>query len=175
MICTFSHDAMEVGKQDAFAEVQRLDIYSPRIHAPATVTPPANTVGVASVTEVCAARYAAKIAQSVVCAVMVDVVNIIRLLSVGHKPRDPVSLILDAVVPDGNVAVIGFASGNSTRASFSADVYRPAKHSRIGIVIKDITNRVWNNLCSHFELPLNLVRGLTVGAVSTPNFITGAN
>ena len=168
MILSFSHDAMIVRQQDALAEVKRLDIYGPRIHAPATVTPPANAVSVASVAEVLTARNAAEVTQSVVCAVMVDVVNVIRLLAVGHKPGDPMSLIPFAVKPDSNVSVIGHAASNSPGAGFSADVSRPGKHARFGIVIKNIVNGIWDNLYSHLKLPLDLVRGSVVGATDAP-------
>ena len=106
--------------------------------------------------------HVAEIAKSVVSAVVIKVVNHLRLLAVGKEPADAMGHVDAAFMLDSQVAVssvppsnpaFGFARyvGQLTRDRVIADVF---------------FNRVRDNLCSHIAPPCGLVRGLTVAAVS---------
>ena len=105
-----------------------------------------------------------QVAKSVVCPVMVDVVNHIRLLIVSKKPADSMSLVESALVLQPKIAI------SSSPASISALglAGNVSQKPRFRVVVKVIANRIRDNLSSHFVLPHNLVRGLAVVAVSTP-------
>jgi len=178
MICSLSHDARMPGKQDALAPVQMLAA----IRCNSTAIPvfpaaalfdrkpfPANAARNRFVKAVSSVVYVAKVAQPVIRSVMVDVINYFWLFVVGKKPSKSMCKPFLFAQCNTEIAVgMPVRVDSITRLNAVGSCHLPRKQSRFRIVIKDITDRVWNNLCSHFESPLNLVRGLTVGAVSTP-------
>jgi hypothetical protein len=108
----------------------------------------------------------AKIAQAVVRAVAVDVVNLVRLFAVKKEPRNTMRLVGGVPVIDFKVALRG---QGLTDIIFSAgNAFYSANNSSFGVIAKAFTDRIRNNFKSHAELPLSVVRGLVVGATSTP-------
>jgi len=163
MSCSDRHIAMEVGQHDARS---RVDILCAKSCRPAIlVSVPANSSS-AVVKQIVAPAYIAKIAQAVVRAVTVNVVNIIRLFAMNKEPSKPVSqqtapLMVD---PDVSIGVKG-----SCRSNLAAtDGLNPANDSSFGVIAKAFTDRIRNNFRSHAENLLSVVRGLVVGATSTP-------
>jgi hypothetical protein len=105
-----------------------------------------------------------QVAKSVVCPVMVDVVNHIRLLIVSKKPADSMSLVENALVLQPKIA-ISISPASTSALGLARGI---SQKPRFRVVVKAIANRIRDNLSSHFVLPHNLVRGLAVVAVSTP-------
>jgi hypothetical protein len=169
MIIPFSQDARLPCKHDVFASVK---VLSPEIGSDIQMSPdplPAQANNVSLINCVFRSANIAQIAKAVVCGVVVDVVNNVGLLIVGKKPSNAMSKInfpaeLDVMVSPSGACV----SRWSMRLNRLAGATNPQKLAGSWAVSKVFADRVWNNLCSHLKSPLHLVRGLTVGAVSTP-------
>ena len=179
MILSLSHDARVPSEQDAFAGVEvsvtkvRNDI---GVNAPAiALVSPCNASGLLSVAPVVFVVRRAEMLQSVIGGVMVKVINLWRLLVMDKKPRKAVREVTGLFVSNAPITFGVKRSSNVTSFDVSRRANNPSEYARIGIVIKDIADRVWNNLCSHAELLLSVVRGAVVGATVTPDFIIGAN
>ena len=114
----------------------------------------------------------AKVAKSVVQAIAVDVVDFFRLLVVGKKPRNPVRVIMGALVTDSHVfpaaTAIPYLACGVAHSDAAVRLLEPSKEPRFRVVGENIADRIWYKFCSHAESPLSVVRGLTVGAVSAP-------
>jgi hypothetical protein len=106
--------------------------------------------------------------QSVIGGVMVKVINLLWLLVMGKKPRKAVAEVLNTFVSNAPIPLAVKRASNVTSFDVSRRADKPSEYARFGIVIKDITDRVWNNLCSHFESPLNLVRGAVAPTTVAP-------
>ena len=165
MGCSDRHIAMEVGQHDVAPRVQ---VLSAKLHNPLLlVFPPANPT--AFVVELIGRGIdIAKIAQSVIKRIAVDVVDNVRLLVVSKKPSNAVGKIALALNEDDAVSGATF-----DRASYGASNTIAAPNfigddSSFGVIAKAFTDRIRNNFVSHAENLLSVVRGLVVGATSTP-------
>ena len=166
MICSLSHDARMPRQQDVVAGVNNFG--SVRCKNLVSDLAPVNAHAAPLVKAVQHVIDIAKVGYSVVCAVMVDMVNDIRLFAVNKKPSKAVSGEVCAVDPDLDVAeALLQRAGNSSDLGFVV-VVNPGEHARFRVVGENIANRVWYKFCSHAESLLSVVRGLTVGAVSAP-------
>ena len=173
-ISNHSHPTMEVGHEDALA----------RVYAPVSVV--AVPVWSASfgdaesgrpeapVQHIFRVRYDSQIGNSVVKSIAIDVVNLLGLDAVIHEVRNAMSRVFRPM----NLDVPVFSR---TAPSNLPDVgFLPwvlvGKNARIGVIGEKIVNTIRNALkCfSHIAPPCGLVRGLTVGAVSTPILPQGA-
>ena len=151
--CSDSHIAMEMGQQDALAGVM---ILSAKGNNPFLLGFDPVYASLAAVQFVCGVADVAKIAKTVIRAVTVDVVDYLRLLAVGKKPCksvDKIGLIVDSNSQVSIALFIDFAT---------------RYFACVGVVLNDIAHRIRNNFDSHAESPLSVVRGLVVGATSTP-------
>jgi len=146
-----SHPPAEVGHQDALALV----------HGPACMKGHPLLIGPADspaciVSGINLAADVTQIAQAVVRAVTVDMVNVIRLFAVNKKPCKPVDVVSPVFNRDLIVTGFGFG-GLATRYL-----------SRVGVVLNDIAHGIRNNLRSHVVPPYDVVRGLGIAVPSTP-------
>lgn len=173
LICSLSHDAMKVRQQDAlavvehFVSVSRLSNSNSLPISARMPRPESASGGYFSVKAVLALGYVTKICNSVVSAIMVDVVNNVRLLPVNKEPSKPMGVVKLALKTDPNVAVVSQRASNRALLFAACSLFAP-KHARVGIIVKEVADRFWNNAFSHLKLPLHLVRGLTAPTVSTP-------
>lgn len=169
MILPFSHDARMPGKQDALAIVDgACPVFS--IHGSVTVPlpVPVDPVIAPLIKRVSPVINAAKVCYTVIKSIAVDVVYDLWLLPATKKVANTVSKILLSVEADAPVFT-GSADRPGNVASLSSSVAsQPSKVARFRVVRQDISNRVGYKFCSHAESLLSVVRGLTVGAVSTP-------
>ena len=168
MTCSFGHDAMKPSKQNALAVVDPVSSVC-RLYSDMAVSlpVPADSFAPLLVEKVSAVINIAKIADPVVLPVSVDMINHVRLLSAGDKPSNSVGKVKLPIVRKS------YISGASSVSRLLSDlglksICLPRKISSAGVVMKDISYGVWNNLCSHVELPLSVVRGAVVGATVAP-------
>ena len=160
-----SHIAMEVGQHDVVAHIQvaLLKLHNPLL----SVFPPANST--AFVVELIGRGIdIAKIAQSVIKRIAVDVVDNVRLLVVSKEPRNSVGQEALPVEQDDSVASATFGGSSLGSGNAVASTNFIEYLSSFSVVTEVITDRIRNNFKSHAELPLSVVRGLVVGATSTP-------
>lgn len=165
MSCSNRHIAMEVGQHNiaSLVDVASLKIHNPALSVFSPVNPSAFVVDLIG-----RGVHVAKIAKSVIKRIAVYMVNNVRLLIVSKKPRNAVGQVALPVKkydPVSGTALCG-ASNRSSSAVASANFieYLPC----FGIVSEVMMNRIRNNLRSHAELPLSLVRGSVVGATDSP-------
>ena len=144
---------MESRQEVVFPLIDGLAAYagSPSV----AVSAPSNS-GSTVVEQILSSGDVAEIAKSVVSAVTVDVVNVHRLFVVNKEPRQPVNKVLLSVDGDTHVP--------SRRFGGLATKYL----SCVGVVLHDIAHRIRNNFRSHVVPLYDVVRGLVVGATSTP-------
>lgn len=171
MILPFSHDARMPRQQDALAVVHHLPFVSRRPIAVRNTLDALNLEfdanGAGKVQPVKRCIDVAKVGYSVISAVMVDVINNIRLFVVNKVPGKPVRVVVNAAHLNANVP----RSVNAARGlSYSRPMVSlsPNKHPRFRVVGENVANRIWYKFCSHIAPLCGLVRGLTVGAVSAP-------
>ena len=171
MIFPFSHDAMKPGKQYALAVVDhalpisRCPIAVGHAFDALRLEGDAHSAGQVQTIKRCI--DVAKVGYSIISTIMVDVVNHIRLFAVDKEPSKSVRMIIDSIYFNAHIS----RAVNAARGlAYPRFMVRPSayENARIGIVIKDISNRVRDNLCSHAELPLSVVRGLVTAITSTP-------
>jgi hypothetical protein len=168
MICSLSHDAMIPGKQYALAVVEHfVSVSRPCKHGAIPAASPSNADAVAPVQHILRSADVAEVAGPVVIPNSVDVINFIWLFSGLKKPNYTVRSIPLTLMHDKSVSILLRIASNLSRLS-GALIDKPKKITRIWVVAKDITDRVWNNLCSHAESPLSVVRGSVVGATDAP-------
>ena len=107
MVCTFSHDAMEVSQQDAFARVQvaRLEGGCPAscVAFACLWLFPVNAAD-PSIQRVGRAANVSKVCNAIVRLITVDVVNHIWLFAVLKKPADSMSKVVNALMSDAQIA-----------------------------------------------------------------------
>jgi hypothetical protein len=108
----------------------------------------------------------AKVAQSVVRSIHVDVVNLIGLFAVKKEPSNTMRLVGGVPVIDFEVALQGQSLTDIIVSTGNA--FYSANNSSFGVIAKAFTDRIRNNFVSHAENLLSVVRGLVVGATSTP-------
>ena len=170
MIRSFSHDAAKPSRSDVGSNVQRsLFVVSVNIASPTRlVAVPINFLSRLLIKLVHRVVDSAKIAQSVIASVMVNVVNHFRLTTVCQKPCQPVSKVLPVVVGNLNVATFADRSGTTPRLDASTSIDKPDQISRFRIVAQDITNRFRDTFASHIKPPFDVVRGLRTAILSTP-------
>jgi hypothetical protein len=108
--------------------------------------------------------YVSKIAKSVVSAVVIKVVNHLRLLAVGKEPADTMGHVDAAFMLDSQVAISSVPPSNP---AFGLARY-VGQLTRARVIVDVFFNRVRDNLGSHIAPPCGLVRGLAVVAVSLP-------
>lgn len=151
MSCNDRHIAPVVCQQDALALV-----YGPAcvVRNPLAVSP-ADASG-PIVEGVNLVRHVAKIAESVVSRISIDVVDVLGLFAVNKKPSKAVNVV--PLIINRDVPVTGFGFGRLAARYFSC----------VGVIFNDITHRIRNNFRSHAESPLSVVRGSVVGATDTP-------
>ncbi len=157
MIGTFSHYAPAMSYQDVFALVYRpvAEVRNPPAACEAHASRP-------FVTAIGLVRHTAEIAQSVIKRIAVDMVDIFRLLVVSKKPSDPVVVELDASDRDAHGVLLDCSS------FFAATPIYPVQMPSFWFVAQFITHKVWDNFISHVVPLYDVVRGLVVGATSTP-------
>jgi hypothetical protein len=129
------------------------------VHAPVLIRP-VQLIGLVG--------YVTKIAQSIVSSVMVDVIDNIRLLAVGKEPRQPVSKPDRFLKGDCYIALPINRASNVASLNAATPVDCPFDGSSFGVIAKEFTDRIRDNFRSHAENLLSVVRGLVVGATSTP-------
>lgn len=150
-----------------------VDIFSakgcrPKTFASVVAFCPANAVMPSLVEVASRRRYSAKVRNSVVCSVAVDVVNYLRrLFAVMHEPCKPMGKIDFSVATDFSVSLV---EGASNRPNFNAvgNLYTPANITRLRAIAQHLTNFLWNNQSIHFVPPYDLARGLGTAIPSTP-------
>jgi hypothetical protein len=109
-----------------------------------------------------------QVCNPVICLVSVDVVKDIgRLFSVVKKPSDAVSKVGRFTKSDSPVPTVKRPS-NIACPDILVDPNKPPNITRLWAVAQYFTSTLWNNLCSHFESPLNLVRGAVAPTTVTP-------
>lgn len=181
-ICDFSHSSAVVSGQNAPASVEdgsfvmSLSDFCFRLFV-CVIPNPANARTAFLVKNISGLIDVAEVGYSVVRSVVIDVIDDFRLFVASKEPSNPVSQINVRSKHKDNISLTVYCSGNISdfnSVSFGAGLGNPSKQSRFRIVVKEIADRFWNNAYSHFESPLNLVRGLAVGAVSTPILSRGA-
>ena len=168
MIFPFRHDARMPSKQDALtgvdqlAPVSRLHTSTAPLLGPLDSYPPVLVKPIQHVIDV------AKVGYSIISAVMVDVINDVRLFAMHKEPSEAMSGKTCAVKANPDVPkALGLGASHLANLG-SMVVISPRKHARIGIVAKDIADRIRYKFCSHVELPLSVVRGAVVGATVAP-------
>ena len=171
MIFPFSHDASIPCQQDRLAFVDMLaailGLHKGVMLAFDRCSLPSNAASVL-VDEILRFINRAKVADTVVGLVSVDVVNFLTgLLTARQKPSNAMSEVRNTFVSDADVA-LEFVACNIAGFHKSPTALKPNKIARFGAVINYITDRIGYKSRSHFVLPHNLVRGLAVSAVSTP-------
>jgi hypothetical protein len=173
MTLPYSHNAAKVGNKnivtaiDAFVFVSSVCV-PVRFAASPVIFSPCNALHSAPVELIVAAVRSAKVAKAVVAGISIRMINHGRLLVMNKKPGNAMGHVPLSVVRDLDVPVRQATPGNHAGLDAFPNANAPSKFARIGIVIKDIANRVWNNLCSHAESPLSVVRGSVVGATDAP-------
>jgi hypothetical protein len=176
MIFPLGHDTMKVGQQDALAAVEVLRLVcgapSTGIAFACSGTFPVYSA-IAPVKLTFADSNASKVCDSVVRPVAVDVVNYRWLLSVMEKPAKSMCKIVCALIPDSKVAVRLKATSDGPSLDRPSGNC-PSQIARIGVVIKDIADRIRYKFHSHLKLPLHLVRGAVVDATVTPILSRGS-
>ena len=173
IVRNLSHAPTEVGNQDVFAAVKCFvfvgGLSNPDSSPIFSATPrPVNAFWRCLVKVVLSNSYAPKVCYSIIGGVMVDVINYMRLFAVNEKPSNPVGVETLALKTDRNVAVSRWRSSKISHLDSVRRSSYPSKQARIGIVVKEIADRFWNNLCSHIAPPCGLVRGLVTAITSTP-------
>ena len=169
VIRSLSHDAVEPSKQNVIAPVDHFCSVGCNDLSPCVL--PMQAAFSLPVKAVLSLSYVPKICNSVVRSIVIDVVNHLRLLPINEKPSKPMTLVFAVLERNASVAGTHWRASNTANfdsAGLFVGLGNPAKNSGFGIVAKEIADRFWNNLASHFESPLNLVRGLTAPTVSTP-------
>ena len=92
----------------------------------------------------------------------IDVVNYLgRFLVVKEFPSNPVSKVIRSINPYPQM---------TARVSIYSRLVRSGVSyiSRFCVVLKDSMSGLWDNFCSHFKLPLDLVRGAVALTTVTP-------
>ena len=169
MISTFSHDAGMPGQQDVVAGVYSFG----SVRCKNLFALPVDASRAPLVKAIQHVIYVAQVGYSVVGSIVVDVVNNVRLFAMNKIPSKPMGKVGNAAAPNDNVPKPPLCAGNGAYLG-SVIVSNPSEQPRIGIVIKDIADRVWNNLWSHVESPLSVVRGLVTAITSAPILARGA-
>ena len=169
MIFPFRHDARMPGKQDALAHVDNVLPFVARADSAVLVRPvcrslpkgfPVDTALAFLVQKVLRLRDVAEVGYSIIRLLAVDVVNRVWSLTMNKEPSKSMSEILAPFDADTGVSVTaGICNGG---ASFTRE------QSSIGIVAKDIADRIRYKFRSHSELLLSVVRGAVVGATVAP-------
>jgi hypothetical protein len=172
VILSLSHDAMMPSKQDALAGVNfpmPVIRNGVGVHAPAlTLVIPRNASAVLSVSSVVTVIGRAEILQSVIGGIMESVINHWRLLVMDKEPRKAVAEVLNTFVSNAPIPLAVKRASNVTSFDVSRRADKPSEYARIGIVIKDISDRIGYKFRSHSELLLSVVRGAVVRATVTP-------
>jgi hypothetical protein len=163
MILSLSHDASIVGSQNVFAFVE----VSPAILCAPVSSFADRDAANASVDGVDSSANRAKVGDSVVSFIAINVVNHVRLFASRNKVRNPVGEVADLFVSQP-VITSNIRASDQGAGSSRATQDCPSQIARVGIVMKDIAYRIGYKFHSHLKLPLHLVRGAVVGATVTP-------
>jgi len=162
-----SHIAPVMRHQDADAGIY-IPAANMRNPVIASFVPPYASSLLSPVELVCLIADIAKISKAIVRFVMVDVVNHLWLFAVSKKPRNSVGLPVSASKANFYVSA-GMILGASNVTSFgSASRNFPLDVARLRVIAKEIADRIRDNFYSHVVPPYDVVRGLVVGATSTP-------
>ena len=163
MTLPFSHDARMPGKQDAFAGVKP----TPPVRCKNSSALPVDAHAAPLVKAVQYVIDIAKVGYAIVRAVMVDMVNDVRLFAVDKKPSQPMSVVDGAQSANCNVAMRSDATRGFANPRLVV-VSNPSEHPGFRVVRENIAQRIWYKFCSHIVLPHGLVRGSVVGATDAP-------
>ena len=117
--------------------------------------------------------YIPKVLKSVISFISVDVVNHFRLFAVSKKPSKPVGIPSFFKKADLHISFTTDHTCNITSNSVTP-INLPRKDASIFVVVKDFSDGIWNNLCSHFKSPLDLVRGVAGATAIAPIILLGA-
>ena len=102
-----------------------------------------------------------EVGHSVVQPLSIDVVKHGRgLLPVVEEPSKAVGENLLPSEGDVPVAVFGDTASFTADDGIPVNLFDPSKTARDGTVLKVLAGFLWDNLVSHFKLPLDLVRGV---------------
>jgi hypothetical protein len=156
---------MEVGQHDVVAHIQvaLLKLHNPLL----SVFPPANST--AFVVELIGRGIdIAKIAQSVIKRIAVDVVDNVRLLVVSKEPRNSVGQEALPVEQDDSVASATFGGSSLGSGNAVASTNFIEYLSSFSVVTEVIMDGIRNNFRSHVVPPYDVVRGLGIAVPSTP-------
>ena len=127
---------------------------------PATAVP-SDSLDASSVVVVQGAGGASEVGHSVVQPLSIDVVKHGRgLLPVVEEPSKAVGENLLPSEGDVPVAVFGDTASFTADDGIPVNLFDPSKTARDGTVLKVLTGFLWDNLFSHFKVPLDLVRGV---------------
>ena len=173
MMSALCHYAAKIRQQNAFAEVNlsRSKACHP---TPFAVLPIFPTNAADSLIKlVRRAVNASNVGDSVVRFVAVNVVNLVGLFAVLQKPANAVRSVNHAFVSNGQIALAIKGASFVADSDFFAGFRLPNQFAGIGVVMKEISDRIWDNLNSHSGLPLSVDRGAVVGATVAPILTRG--
>jgi len=145
-----------------------VDVFVAKLRRPESFAVPANAVVSKSVDGIAGCVNGSQVCNPVVGSIAVNVVeDFWRLLSVMQEPSNTVSKVGASVKAYSSVSPVERAS-NGTCSNTVASLTEPTQFTRIRAIAQHFTDVLWNNLCSHFVLPHNLVRGLGTAIPSYP-------
>ena len=163
MCCSNRHPSFEVGRHNVASVVYGFALKGSKPSALFPVPAYASDVLVLLISR---AVYASQVAQAVVRAIAVDVVNLFRLSSSAKKPCKAVGKKRLALMGDADVA--GSVEG-STGAELAAPIrFYAGYNAAIRVVGEVFSYGFWNTFESHIKPSFDVVRGSVVGATDTP-------
>ena len=161
--CSNRHPSFEMGRHNVASVVYGFALKGCKPSALFPVPAHASDVLVLLVSR---AVYASQVAQAVVRAIAVDVVNLFRLPSCAKKPREAMGKKRLALM--GNADVAGSVK-SSTGAELAAPIrFYAGYNAAIRVVGEVFSYRFWDTFESHIKLTFDVVRGSVVGATDTP-------
>jgi hypothetical protein len=150
------------GVQDCLFAVL-LDVGLPAISAPSY------SLDAASVVVVQGAGGTSEVGHSVVQPLSIDVVNLGGgLLPMMEEPCESMGEDLLTSEGDVSVSVLGDSTSLTADDGIPVDLFDPSESARRGAVFKVLTGFPWDNGVSHSVSPHVVVRGVVVGATTTP-------
>ena len=176
MMSALCHNSVKMSQQNAFAEVQVSILkgchptsfgafFAARLF-------PTNAA-VSLIKIVRRAVNASNVGDAVVSFIAVNVINLLRLLTVVQKPANAVSKVNHAFVSNGNIASRLKATGFVADSDSRGGTRLPNQFAGIGVVMKEISYRIWDNINSHSGLPLSVDRGAVASTTVTPILTRG--
>jgi len=168
VIGSLSHDSAVMGGHNVFAPIQIFSFICRPSVIPAICFMPSDACCF-FVKLISRFINTANICNSVVGAIVVDVIDNSRLLAVVQKPGHSVGKIRDSFESKANITVSFLAPCYASRFSSSTTINLPRQIARLRIVGQDIANGIRDNFHGHIAPPCGLVKGVW-GATQIPYF-----